>query len=63
MVWGWMGAVGVGHLTVCDGILNSAKYCAILETHTLPSALFHQGQNWTSQQANVPCHTSRASRT
>ena len=47
MVWGCMSAAGVGHLTVCDGTLNSAKYCAILETHMLPSAraLFHRGQN------------------
>lgn len=58
-------AAGVGHHNVCDGTLNSAKYCAILETHMLPSAcaLFRQGQNWMLQQDNAPCHTSRASRT
>uniref|UniRef100_A0A4W6DQP0 Tc1-like transposase DDE domain-containing protein n=1 Tax=Lates calcarifer TaxID=8187 RepID=A0A4W6DQP0_LATCA len=65
MVWGCISAAGVGHLTVCDGTLNSAKYCAILETHMLPSAhaLFRQGQNWMFQQDNAACHTSRASRT
>lgn len=65
MVWGCMSAAGVGHLTVCDGTLNSAKYCAILETHMLPSAraLFRRGQNWIFQQDNAPCHASRTSRT
>ena len=65
MVWGCMSAAGVHHLTVCDGTLNSAKYCAILETHMLPSAcaLFRRGQNWMFQQDNAPCHTSRSSRT
>uniref|UniRef100_A0A4W6DY73 Transposase Tc1-like domain-containing protein n=1 Tax=Lates calcarifer TaxID=8187 RepID=A0A4W6DY73_LATCA len=40
MVWGCMqcSAAGVGHLAICDGTLNYAKYCAILETHMLPSA-------------------------
>uniref|UniRef100_A0A4W6D530 Tc1-like transposase DDE domain-containing protein n=1 Tax=Lates calcarifer TaxID=8187 RepID=A0A4W6D530_LATCA len=63
MVWGCMSAAGVGHLTVCDGTLNSAKYCAILETHMLPSAraLFHRGQNWMFDSAS--CHTSSASQT
>uniref|UniRef100_A0A3Q1GB95 Transposase Tc1-like domain-containing protein n=1 Tax=Acanthochromis polyacanthus TaxID=80966 RepID=A0A3Q1GB95_9TELE len=39
-------AAGVGHPTVCDGTLNSAKYYAILQIHMLPSAhaLFHQRQ-------------------
>ncbi|MDF4419950.1 transposase, partial [Vibrio parahaemolyticus] len=65
MVWGCMSAAGVGHLTVCDGTLNSTKYCTILETHMLPSAraLFRRGKNWMFQQDNAPCHTSKASRT
>ena len=42
MVWGCMSAADVDHLTVCDGTLNIAKYCAILKTHMFPSvrALF-----------------------
>uniref|UniRef100_A0A3P8SFB9 Tc1-like transposase DDE domain-containing protein n=1 Tax=Amphiprion percula TaxID=161767 RepID=A0A3P8SFB9_AMPPE len=38
MVWGCMTAAVVGHLTVCDDTLNSAKYCTILQTYMLPSA-------------------------
>lgn len=58
-------AAGVDHLTVCDDTFISAKYCAILETHMLPSALtlFRRGQNWMFRQDNAPCHTSRARRT
>uniref|UniRef100_A0A3Q1EJ70 Tc1-like transposase DDE domain-containing protein n=1 Tax=Acanthochromis polyacanthus TaxID=80966 RepID=A0A3Q1EJ70_9TELE len=54
MVW-----AGIGHLTVCDHTLNSVKYCTILQTHML--RMFQQ--NWTFQQENSPCHTSRTSRT
>lgn len=38
MVWGCMSAADVGYLTVYDGILNSGKYCGILETRMLLSA-------------------------
>uniref|UniRef100_A0A4W6ESG7 Tc1-like transposase DDE domain-containing protein n=1 Tax=Lates calcarifer TaxID=8187 RepID=A0A4W6ESG7_LATCA len=57
---GCRSAAGVGHLTVCDGTLNSAKYCVIFETHMLPSAraLFRRSQNWMFQQDNAPHHTS-----
>jgi len=63
MVRGCMSARGVGHLTVCEGTMNSLKYCQILEHDTLPSAhalLTRQhAQHWILQLDNALCHTAR----
>ena len=67
MVWGCMSAGGVGQLMVCEGTMNSLKYCQILEHHMLPStrALFNclRAHHWIFQWENAPCHTARASKT
>ena len=64
MVWGCMSA---GQLSVCEGTMNSPKYCQILEHDMLPSAhaLFNRwrAQHWIFQQDNAPCHTARARKT
>ena len=59
MVWGCMSSSEVGRLTVCDGTINSEKYQVILRDTMLPAAreMFRNGQNYTFQQDNAPCHT------
>ena len=58
-VWECMSSSGVGRLTVSDGTVNSDKYEAILCDPMLPAAreMFRNGQNYTFQQDNAPCHT------
>ena len=60
IVWGSISSSRVGRLTVCDGTVNSEKYQAILRDTMLPAAreMFRNGQNYTFQQDNAPCHTS-----
>uniref|UniRef100_A0A3Q1FY28 Uncharacterized protein n=1 Tax=Acanthochromis polyacanthus TaxID=80966 RepID=A0A3Q1FY28_9TELE len=53
IVWRCMSAAVVGHLSICDGTLNSGKYRVILQTHMskLVSTRY------------CPLNTSRVSRT
>jgi transposase len=72
MMWGCMTATGVGRLHVCNGIINGAKYIEILQTKMLSSAraLFDPNvanprlvPDFTFQQDNAPCHTSKLVKT
>ena len=62
-----MSAGGVRQLTVCEGTMNSPKYCQILEHNILPSAgaVFNRrrAQLWIFQQDNAQCHTAKAIKT
>ena len=60
MFWGTFSAKGLGRLIPVEGMMNSDKYKAILETHLLPSMTrdFPDGDGFF-QQDNAPCHTSR----
>ena len=59
MVWGAMGAAGVGHLTFIDGIMNKYVYKSILEQHMQSSVdCLGLGSSWIFQQDNDPKHTA-----
>jgi len=49
------GPIGVALFT---GIMNSAKYCEILQSYLLPNA-YHASYEWRFQQDNAPTHTSK----
>lgn len=60
MVWGCMSSAGVGCIQRADGKINSECYTTILQESMLPSAhAVFGGRDWTFQQDNAPCHTSR----
>ena len=64
MFWGSFSAKGLGRLIKVEGMMNSDKYKAILETHLLPSMTrnFPDGDS-IFQQDHAPCHISRKMRT
>ena len=64
MFWGSFSAKGLGRLISVEGMMNSDRYKAILETHLLPSMTrdFPDGDG-IFQQDLAPCHTSRKMRT
>ena len=64
MFWGSFSANGTGRLISVEGMMNSDKYKAVLETHLLPTMRrdFPDGDG-IFQQDLAPCHTSRKMRT
>ncbi len=59
LMWGCMGAAGVGELHFIDGIMNSQMYCSMLKEKMLPS-LRALGRRALFQHDNDPKHTSKA---
>ncbi len=59
MVWGCIGAYGMGSLHVLEGTMNAERYIKVLEQHMLPSrwCLF-QGRPCVFQQDNAKPHTA-----
>ena len=64
MFWGSFNAKGTGRLINVEGMMNSDKYKAVLQTHLLPTMQrdFPDGDG-IFQQDLAPCHTSRKMRT
>lgn len=62
MVWGCMGASGLGEMFVCEGRMNSEQYINVLESSFLPSLTRIFGDTNLDgviyQQDNAPCHKS-----
>ncbi len=56
LMWGCMGAAGVGELHFIEGISNSQMYCTILEEKLLPS-LSALGRRALFQHDNDPLNT------
>jgi transposase len=60
MVWGAMGAGGVGELVFIDGIMNATMYRSILENNLDRSAArVGLSAGWIFQHDNDPKHTAR----
>ena len=55
-----MASNGVGRLHICEGMVNAAKYAAVLETKLLACArsLFSD-EYWIFQDDNAPCHPTK----
>lgn len=59
MVWGAIGAAGVGNLEFIDGIMNQHTYKSILERNLQASVdILGLGPRWIFQQDNDPKHTA-----
>ena len=58
MVWGGMSSAGKTELMICEGKVNSKKYCEILENALIPYLTEHHEETFTYQQDNAPIHTS-----
>ena len=60
MIWGCMASKGIGRLHICEGMMNTTKYTAVLETKLLASArsLFPD-ECWIFQDGNAPCHRAK----
>lgn len=59
MVWGCMGANGVGTLEFIEGTMDQHYYIDLLKRNLRPSVQqLHLPNNWTFQQDNDPKHTS-----
>ena len=59
MIWGCIGANGVGSLTRIEGKMDSAKYISILQEHLIPSVEKLKLEDFIFQQDNDPKHKSR----
>ena len=60
MVWGCFSSLGVGHLKIIDGTMNSDSYINVLAQKMLPSAnQMFLGRNFVFQDDSAPCHRSK----
>lgn len=62
MVWGCMGANGVGEIVVCEGHMNTEKYIEVLQSCLEASAIkiFEEDEpDYYFQQDSAPCHVSK----
>lgn len=62
MVWAAFGKLGKSRLHICQGNINSQKYCQILEESLLPFVTPLYGKKFTYQQDNATIHTSAYSK-
>ena len=60
MIWGCMSSKGFGRIHVVDGYMRSDQYIDVLRRRLRPQADEWFSENFTFQQDNAPCHTSRA---
>lgn len=66
MVWGCMGANGVGEIHLCEGRMNAEKYIAVLAENleaSLCKIFDSDSPQYIFQQDSAPCHTARSVKT
>jgi transposase len=60
MIWAGIGYNGILDVCFVPQRMNSQNYAQILDEYLLPKAEEVAGDQWTLQQDNAPCHSSKA---